>query len=187
MQPCHQQLWIQTYHIWGWLASIKLWMRKRCSLVLTHWDQPYTLAPETAWNMQMSMNDNFMNTQQSTSLAMKLHSFTSQFPYFLETLCILRNPCIHLYCQPIFVQMQSKRDGLAGLHIHTHAHTHTHTHTHTAKIAYPLLSVLDCCLRLSQHGVNVSVFLHCKLTVTYCQCPQSKLETTQQQMEQTGY
>ena len=52
-------------------------------ICLTNQGRPYTSALE----MEMSMNDNSINAQQSASLAMNSHSFTLQFPYFLETLC----------------------------------------------------------------------------------------------------
>ena len=56
-------------------------------ICLTNQDLLYISAPEMAWNMQTSTNNNSIHAQQSASLATNSHSFTSQFPYFLETLC----------------------------------------------------------------------------------------------------
>ena len=71
----------------------KVLMQSWCSLVqhtfLTDLDWLYTSAPEMAWNMQMSTNDNSpINVLQSASLATNSHLFMLRFPYFLETLCL---------------------------------------------------------------------------------------------------
>ena len=56
-------------------------------ICLINQDPPYISAPEMAWNMQMSTNDNSIHAQRLASLATNSHSFTLRFPYFLETLC----------------------------------------------------------------------------------------------------
>ena len=64
---CYRPLWLQTCHMWRWLTFAKLRMQNRCSLVqqtfLTNQDRPYTFVTEIAWNMQMSTNDNSINTR----------------------------------------------------------------------------------------------------------------------------
>ena len=55
---------------------------------LTNQDRLYISAPEMAWNMQMSTNDNSINAEQLAPLATNSHLFTSRFPYFLENLCL---------------------------------------------------------------------------------------------------
>ena len=68
---CYRQLCLPNPP-W-WLTSIKLRMQSRCSLVyqtfLTNQDRQYTSVMEIAWNMQMSTNDNSINSPRSILLA----------------------------------------------------------------------------------------------------------------------
>ena len=122
---------------------IKLWMQSGCSLVY--------FSPCKAWTMQMSMNNNSINIQWSTSLATNLHSFMSQFLYFLETLSVFWE--IHMYIRTVsqfhykysqirtgrqvcFSSKQSKQQH-AWVCARTHAHTHKHNVIHTYTITQP--------------------------------------------------
>ena len=73
-----------------------------------------------AWNMQMSMNDNFnewqlpINDLQSALLATNSHLFKSRFPYFLETLCLYLEKYRHTSVVPADFRTNTAQYGRVG-------------------------------------------------------------------------
>ena len=94
----HQQLWIQTRHLEGWLTSVKF----RCKVDVHWFNKLFDQVNKLFWPIRTShilqprkwleickcqRTTTSINALQSAWLATNSHSFTSRFLNFVETLC----------------------------------------------------------------------------------------------------